>query len=131
MIVPNLATLKLAAKSAMLWIVLGLMATTNSCSYMVGKANQKAAYSAQEAKAANKAAKEIKAEAEKRTPMVVKKEGKTVAAAARINKAKEDIYYATELRPISPSCDLSDAEYNGYGVLADEINAAATSGSVQ
>lgn len=127
----NLATIKLAAKSAALWIALAVLATTNSCSYMVGKSHQKAAYAAQEAKQAKKETIAIKKEAEKRTPMVVAKESKSSAAAVRISRAKEDIYYATELRTINPSCDLSDAELAGYRVLSDEINKAADSGSVQ
>lgn len=127
----NLATLKLLAKTGTLWVVLGVLAATHTSAYLIGRAHAKAAVAEQQVKIAQKETKAVVKEAERRAPVVAKKEGQARAAAQRIETAKKDIYYATSNRQINTSCDLSDAEFNGYDVLADEINSAASRNSVR
>lgn len=127
----NLATLKLFAKTGTLWVVLGLLLTTHTSAYLIGRAHAKTSIAEQQVKVAQKETKAAVKEAERRAPVVAKKEGQARAAAQRIETAKKDLYYATSNRQINPNCDLSDAEFNGYDMLADEINAAASRNSVR
>lgn len=127
----NLATIKLAAKTGMLWVAIGVLLSTHSCAYLVGRAHSKAAVAEEQAKEAKKETKAVAAEFRKRTPLVAAKEGKSVAKKQAIEQTAKDIYYATEQRQSAPNCDLSDAEYNGYVMLTDQINSAATDSGVQ
>lgn len=128
---PSLAAVKMAAKSTVLWVTIAVLAASNSCSYMVGRAHMKASYAEAQLKESQNQTKAVVKEAEKRAPVVSAKENKAAAQKERVAQAKRNIYYATEARQSNPTCDLSDAEFDGYDVLANEINAAAKRGNVQ
>lgn len=125
----NFATLKLFAKSTMLWVVLGTLVATNSCSYLVGKAHKGKEVAEEQAVEARKETEAVKEEVKARSPVVSKKENVAAQQTARVASAKRDLYYAASNLPARPTCDLTDAEFDAYGVLADEINKATKRGS--
>ncbi len=118
----NLATIKLAAKTGMLWVAIGVLLSTHSCAYLVGRAHSKAAVAEEQAKEAKKETKAIIKEVKKRAPVVTKKEQVATEQKERIRVITRTIHEATEQRQVAPNCDLSDAEYDAYGMLGSEIN---------
>jgi len=67
---------------------------------------------------ANKKTKTVVREVIKRVPEVQRIEVKSAQELAEIRRLKKELKDAVQDRPENPSCDLSDAEFNGFRELS-------------
>lgn len=127
----NWMVVKGLAKSSKVWILVAVLALSNTASYYLGKANQRTEFQQERAEKAEERVRVVIKEVEKRVPVVQIKETESQKARQRINQLEEELIYVTQQRQSSPTCDLSDAEFDGWVRLGKEINAAADRSDLQ
>lgn len=127
----NWMVVKGIAKSSKVWILLAILVFSNVASYYVGKANQRTEFQQERAEKAEEQVRVVIKEVEKRVPVIQIKEAESQKARQRINQLEEELIYVTQQRQSSPTCDLSDAEFDGWVRLGEEINSAADGSNLQ
>lgn len=127
----NWLAVKAIAKSSKVWLLVGVLAITHTSAYFLGKANQRTAYEKERAEQAEKETKEVVDHVNTRLPVLQNKDAKAYESRLRIRELEEELQHAISQRSINPDCDLSDAEYDGWVRLAEEINAAAEGSNLQ
>lgn len=118
-------------KMPMLWILIAVLVSTNSCSYIVGKSHEKTAQAQKAEVVAKKQTQAIIKEVEYRAPLIVKKERATVESNNRVDQAAKELNDAVYYKESNPECVLAPGELKSYRVLSDEINAAAGRSNLQ
>ena len=127
----NWMVVKGLAKSSKVWILVAVLALSNAASYYLGKANQRTEFQQERAEKAEEQVRVVIKEVEKRVPIVQIKETESQKARLRINQLEEELIYATQQRKNNSTCDLSDAEYDGWLRLGEEINSTADRSNLQ
>lgn len=127
----NWLAVKALGKSTKVWILVAVLVLSNTASYFVGKANQRTEFQQERAEKAEEQTRVVLKEVEKRVPVIQIKETESQKARMKIAALEQELLYATQQRPSNPTCDLSDAEYDGWLQLGKEINSAADRSNLQ
>lgn len=89
-------------------------------SYCSGKYNAKLECEAAKTEQAEEKVRTIIKEIEVRIPVIQTREVESAKARAEIARLNKELQDAINDRPENPSCDLSDAEFNGFRKLSEK-----------